>query len=388
MSRDPIPLLDLQAQHDAIRGEIAAAISKVVNDQRFILGPEVAALEEEVARYTEAPFAIGCASGSDALILALRALDIEPGDTVVCPSYTFFATAGAIHRLGAKIVFTDIDPTTYNLSADTLAAAIDGLSNVKAVIPVHLFGQACDPSVETVCRDAGAAILHDAAQAIGSGFSDGGKMGSRETTCFSFFPAKNLGAYGDGGMLTTCDEKIAARLKTLRVHGAATKYFHDEVGMNSRLDSLQAAILRVKLPHLDHWNDARATNAAHYDALFASAGAASSATPLSDGGIPVRTPEPPVPGARHVYNQYVIRVPAGKRDPLREHLNDEGIGNAVYYPKPLHVQPCFAELGYQKGDLPESEAAARETLAIPVYPELRREQQERVVETVISFLSR
>jgi dTDP-4-amino-4,6-dideoxygalactose transaminase len=285
-------------------------------------------------------------------------------------------------------VFADIDPATYNVSADTLAGALEANDNVKAIIPVHLFGQACDPNVETLSRDAGAHIVHDAAQAIGSRFSDGAKMGSRETTCFSFFPAKNLGAYGDGGMLTTTDEEVAGRLKSLRAHGAATKYFHDEVGMNSRLDSLQAAILRVKLPHLDRWNGARATNAAHYDELFASAGASTSATPLSAGGVPVRTPEPPDAGARHVYNQYVIRVPADRRDPLREHLSEAGIGNAVYYPLPLHVQPCFAELGYQEGDLPESEAASKETLAIPVYPELRDDQQARVVETVVAFLSR
>ena len=388
MSREPIPLLDLPAQHEAIRAGIAAAISKVVDDQRFILGPEVALLESEVAAYAGAPYAVACASGSDALILALRALDVGAGDAVACPTYTFFATAGAIHRLGARIVFADVDPATYNVSADSLAACLDGVDDLKAVIPVHLFGQACDPVVETVCRDAGAAIVHDAAQAIGCAFSDGARMGSRETTCFSFFPSKNLGAYGDGGMLTTPDEEVAARLRSLRAHGAATKYFHDEVGMNSRLDALQAAILRVKLPHLEEWNDARAANAARYDAMFGEAGAATSATPLSDGGLSLRTPEPPAPGARHVYNQYVIRVPAGRRDPLREHLNEEGIGNAVYYPMPLHVQPCFAYLGYRDGDLPESEAASRETLAIPVFPELRALQQERVVETVVRFLSR
>ena len=388
MSRDPIPFLDLPAQHETIRDGIAAAIAKVVDDQRFILGPEVAALEREVAAYSGAPHAVGCASGSDALILALRALDVGPGSTVVCPAYTFFATAGAIDRLGARIVFADIDPASYNVSAESLAAAIDGASDPKAVIPVHLFGQACDPAVEVVTRDAGASIVHDAAQAIGSTFSDGARMGSRETTCFSFFPTKNLGAYGDAGMLTTVDEDMAARLRSLRAHGATTKYFHDEVGMNSRLDAIQAAILRVKLPYLDEWSDARASNAARYDTLFGEAGAATSFTRLSDGGLPLRTPEPPVPGARHIYNQYVIRVPGELRDPLREHLNDAGIANAVYYPLPLHLQPCFSDLGYREGDLPEAEAASRETLAIPVYAELRPEQQERVVETVVGFLSR
>ncbi len=388
MSTDPVPLLDLRLQYATIESEITAAIARVLSDQRFILGPEVADLEAEVAKYAGASHAVGCASGSDALILALRALDVGPGDVVVCPSYTFFATAGAIDRLGARIVFTDIDPTSYNLSAENLATAIDGVQDIKAVIPVHLFGQACDTAVEQVARDAGIPIIHDAAQAIGSHFADGQPMGSRELTCFSFFPAKNLGAYGDGGLLTAPDEETAQRLRSLRAHGAATKYFHDEVGMNSRLDSLQAAILRVKLPHLDAWNTARAANAARYDALFAAAGAAPSGTPFSDGGLPLRTPCPAPEGARHVYNQYVIRVPADRRDPLRDHLNERGIGNAVYYPKPLHVQPCFASLGYREGDLPESEAASLETLAIPVFPELLPAQQEVVAETVVAFLSK
>jgi len=381
-------LLDLRLQFATIQDDVNAAIARVVGEQRFILGPEVAALEAEMAAYTGAAHAVGCASGSDALILGLRALGVGPGDVVACPTYTFFATAGAIDRLGARIVFTDIDPASYDVSAHGLARAIDGVDGLKAVIPVHLFGQACDPAVDAVADEAGASVFHDAAQAIGARFGDGQPVGSRGLTGFSFFPAKNLGAYGDGGMLTTGDAETAARLRSLRAHGAATKYFHDEVGMNSRLDALQAAILRVKLPHLDAWNAARIANAARYDALFGEAGAATSAVPLREGGLPLRTPAPPPPGARHVYNQYVIRVPAERRDPLRKHLGERGIGNAVYYPLPLHMQPCFASLGYREGDLPEAEAAARETLAIPVFPELRASQLEAVAATVVAFLAR
>ena len=388
MNPDAIPMLDLTLQHETIRDDVAAAIQRVVDKQHFILGPEVADFEREVAAYTNARHAVGCASGSDALILALHALDVGPGDVVACPTYTFFATASAVHRMGARTVFVDLEPGSYNLSVETLTAAIDGVSGLKAVVPVHLFGQAADPAIDDVIRDAGAAIVHDAAQAIGAVFSDGAPMGSRETTCFSFFPAKNLGAYGDGGMLTTDDEALANRLESLRRHGAATKYFHDEVGFNSRLDALQAAILRAKLPHLDAWSEARRANAARYDALFAAAGAAPSSEKLGEGGLPLATPAPAASGARHVYNQYVIRVPAEKRDPLRKHLGDLEIGNAVYYPLPLHQQPCFSALGYKDGDFPAAEAASRETLAIPIFPELRPEQQERVAEAVVGFLTR
>ena len=386
MKPAPIPQLDLRPQYEALKDELAAAMNKVLAEQKFILGPEVGMLERELAAYCGAPHAIACASGSDALILALMELGLSPGDSVACPTYTFFATAGAIARLGLRIVFTDIDPATYNMTSETLERALHNKPRVKAVIPVHLFGQACTPDLDDAIRAKGAPIIHDAAQAIGSIDSKGRKMGSAELVCFSFFPSKNLGCYGDGGALSTGDPKQAEHLRRLRAHGAAQKYFHDEVGMNSRLDTLQAAVLRVKLPHLDTWNDGRARAASQYDALFASEGAADSRTPLAEGGLALRTPAQHAKPARHVWNQYVVRVPTASRDALKEHLGAQGIGTNIYYPKPLHTQPCFAEHGYQAGDLPVSEAAAQETLALPIFPELSVAQVERVVSEVVGFL--
>ncbi len=387
MKPAPIPQLDLAPQYEALRDELAAAIGKVLAEQKFILGPEVGRFERELATYCGAAHAVGCASGSDALILALMALGVRPGDAVACPTYTFFATAGAIARLGLRIVFTDVDPATYNMTAEALQRALAG-RRVKAVIPVHLFGQCCATDLEDAIRAHGAAIVHDAAQAIGSVDVRGRTLGSRELTCLSFYPSKNLGCYGDGGALTTGDAAQAEHLKRLRVHGAARQYFHDEVGMNSRLDTLQAAVLRVKLPHLDAWNAARAQVAGQYDALFQSAGAADSRTPLADGGLALRTPAQHPAPARHVWNQYVVRVPSAKRDALKEHLGSLGIGTNIYYPKPLHMQPCFAAHGYQAGELPVSELAAQQTLALPIFPELAKEQVERVVGAVVEFLKR
>ncbi len=388
MKPAPIPQLDLRPQYEALKQELAAAMSKVLDEQKFILGPEVGMFERELAAHCGAAHAIACASGSDALILALMELGLAPGDSVACPTYTFFATAGAIARLGLRIVFTDIDPATYNMTPETLERALRGKPKPKAVIPVHLFGQACTPDLDDAIRAKGAAILHDAAQAIGSIDTRGRKMGSAELVCFSFFPSKNLGCYGDGGALTTGDAKQAEHLRRLRAHGAAQKYFHDEVGMNSRLDTLQAAVLRVKLPHLDAWNEGRARAAAQYDALFASEGAADSSVPLAEGGLALRTPAQHELPARHVWNQYVVRVPAAKRDALKEHLGAQGIGTNIYYPKPLHMQPCFAAHGYQAGDLPISEAAALETLALPIFPELSSAQVERVVSEAVAFLKK
>jgi dTDP-4-amino-4,6-dideoxygalactose transaminase len=386
MKPAPIPQLDLKPQYEALKHELAAAMAKVCEEQKFILGPEVGMFERELAAYCGAPHAIACASGSDALILALMELGLAPGDAVACPTYTFFATAGAIARLGLRIVFTDIDPATYNMTPETLERALRGKPKPKAVIPVHLFGQACTPELDDAIRALGAPIVHDAAQAIGAVDTRGRKLGSAELVCFSFFPSKNLGCYGDGGGMTTGDPKQAEHLRRLRAHGAAQKYFHDEVGMNSRLDTLQAAVLRVKLPHLDAWNEGRARAAAQYSALFASEGAADSSVALAEGGLALRTPAQHKLPARHVWNQYVVRVPAGKRDALKEHLGAHGIGANIYYPKPLHMQPCFAAHGYQAGDLPVSEAAARETLALPIFPELASAQVERVVSEVVAFL--
>jgi dTDP-4-amino-4,6-dideoxygalactose transaminase len=383
-----IPQLDLRPQYEALKHELAAAMAKVCEETKFVLGPEVGLFERELAAYCGARHAVACASGSDALLLALMALGLRPGDAVACPTYTFFATAGAIARLGLRIVFTDVDAASYEMTAETLARGLHGKPPVKAVIPVHLFGQACEPELDDAIRARGAAIVHDAAQAIGAADSRGRPLGGAELACFSFFPSKNLGCYGDGGGLTTGDAEQAEHLRRLRVHGAAQSYVHDEVGLNSRLDTLQAAVLRVKLPHLPAWNEARARVAAHYDALFASAGAADSRTPLAAGGLALRTPFARPRPARHVWNQYVVRVPAGRRDALRQQLAAQGIATNVYYPRPLHLQPCFASHGVRAGELPESEAASQETLALPIFPELTSAQIERVASEVVAFLKR
>lgn len=384
--QDPIPQLDLAPQYDALKHELAAAIGKVLAEQRFILGPEVALFEGELAAYCGVPHAVACASGSDALLLALMALRLAPGDAVACPAYTFFATASAIARLGLRIVFTDVDPATFDMTPETLERALRRGPRVKAVIPVHLFGQACAPELGDAIRALGAAVVHDAAQAIGALDARGRRLGGEALTCFSFYPSKNLGCYGDGGALTTADAAQAERLRRLRAHGAEREYVHGEIGLNSRLDTLQAAVLRVKLPYLEAWNAARGEAAAHYGALFAAAGAADARVPLAAGGLPLRTPPAPPAPARHVWNQYLVRVPAARRDALRRALAENGIGSNVYYPRPLHLQPCFAAHGARAGDLPASECAAQETLALPIYPELTHAQIERVVDAVVSFL--
>ena len=395
----PVPLLDLKAQYATLRDEIEPVIRKVVEDQWFILGPEVAALEQEIADYVGVKHAIGCASGSDAILLALMALDIGCGggrnDRVICPSYTFFSTAGSIYRLGAIPVFADIDPATYNADIDhtrEVARRVqDETGRLGALMPVHLFGQTVDMDAWLdLGAELGVPVIEDAAQAIGSKDASGAMAGSRgRVGCFSFFPSKNLGGFGDGGMITTNDDDVAARLRMLRVHGMEPKYHHALVGVNGRLDAIQAAVLRVKLRHLEPWHADRQSNAARYDRQFAEAGARSSDVPLDDAvseSLPLRTPLPAEAPGRHIYNQYVIRVPAELRDPLRDHLKAHQIGNEVYYPIPLHLQECFSMLGYAAGDLPESERAAAETIALPVYPELTDEQQRRVVEVITSFL--
>jgi dTDP-4-amino-4,6-dideoxygalactose transaminase len=366
----PVPLIDLVEQYDAIRDEIHAAADRVLASQRFILGDEVAEFEQEVAAYCDARHAIGCASGTDALILALMALDIGPGDEVITSPYTFFATASAIHRVGARPVFVDINPHTFNLCPDAVAAAIS--SATRAIMPVHLFGQCAD--MESLWRLAvrhGLAIIEDAAQAIGSTYR-GRRAGVLGTIgCFSFFPTKNLGGAGDGGMLATDDPDLAARLRRLRVHGDAGRYEHIEVGLNSRLDALQAAVLRVKLRHLEDWTEARRRNAARYRQLFAA----------EDLGEAVELPADCDEG-RHVYNQYCIRLAGGKRDAVLKGLQERHIGCAIYYPKPLHLQRCFQFLGGRAGEFPEAERAAAETIALPIYAELGVARQERVVRAV------
>jgi dTDP-4-amino-4,6-dideoxygalactose transaminase len=368
-----VPLLDLQAQYAAIKDELNEAVRRVMDSQQFILGPDVSALEDEAARYTKSRHAISCASGSDALLLALMALEIKPGDEVVTAPYSFFATAAAIARLGARPVFVDIAPDTYNLDASKIEAAIT--ERTRAVMPVHLYGQCAEMSaIMEVCSRHNLPVIEDAAQAIGAE-DDGREAGAIGAIgCFSFYPSKNLGGAGDGGMMTTNDDALAERLRILRVHGSATKYYHSLIGVNSRLDSLQAAILRVKLPHLDAWSDARATNAARYNQLFEDAGL------LEEIGLPAVRER-----VRHIFNQYVIRV-GEKRDALIEHLKRHDIGTDVYYPVPLHLQECFSYLGYREGDFPEAEHAARETIALPIYPELTFEQQSYVVETIREFM--
>lgn len=369
----PVPLLDLRAQHDTIRAEIGAAISSVVEPQLFILGAAVERLEREVAELSHTKYAVGCASGTDALLLALRALDVGPGDEVVTTPFTFFATAGTIHNVGAKPVFVDIDPDTYNILPAAAAAA--RTSKTKAVVPVDLFGQMA-PIEHVMTSMRGVPVIEDAAQTIGARRSIDGewRMAGEVPTIgtFSFFPSKNLGAFGDGGMMVTQDEAIATRLKRLRMHGGAKMYFHDEVGFNSRLDALQAAILSAKLPHLAAWSAKRRANAAYYDQALA--GIDGVTTPKVD------------PANESIFNQYTIR--ADRRDALQAFLKEKGIGNAIYYPLPLHLQPCFAYLGYKKGACPESERAANEVLSLPVYPELTRAQQDEVVSAVRAFYGR
>ncbi|MCG8592304.1 MAG: DegT/DnrJ/EryC1/StrS family aminotransferase [Proteobacteria bacterium] len=383
-----VPFLDLRAQYDTLRDEVEEAIRGVLESQRFILGPEVEAFEREIAAYSDGVYAVGCASGSDALLLALMALDVGPGDQVLCPAYTFFATAGSIWRLGAEPVFADIDPATYNLDPASAREQIARCTRLKAIIPVHLFGQAADMrAFQGLAREAAVPVIEDAAQAIGARDAAGQRVGARDTlACLSFFPSKNLGGTGDGGMLLTRRRGVAERLTALRSHGALSRDEHVEVGLNSRLDALHAAVLRVKLRHLDQWTKRRQENASFYDQHFGAAGAQPSSQPLAAGGLPLRTPAPASPPAGHTYNQYVIRVPAERRDSLREHLADCGVATAVYYPSPLHLQDCFASLGGQPGQFPAAEAAACETIALPIYPELTHAQRDHVVASVLAGL--
>ncbi len=365
------PFLDLRAQFATIREEVMAAVTRVMDAQSFILGPEVSAFEEEVKAQVGCEFALGCASGSDAILLALMALGVGPGDEVITPPFTFVATAGSIARLGARPVFVDIDPNTYNLDARQLEALIT--PKTKAIMPVHLFGLAAD--LEPILAIAGRhhiPVVEDAAQAIGARYH-GRPVGRWGTIgCFSFFPSKNLGGGGDGGLVTTNDPVLADRLKVLRVHGSRRKYEYELLGMNSRLDALQAAILRVKLKYLDSWSDRRRRNALRYGQLLAQHG-------LTGKIIAPVTP----PECVHVFNQYTIRTP--RRDELKAHLDRDGIPTEIYYPHPLHLQPAFANLGYQPGSMPVSEKASAEVLSLPIYPELTVEQQTSVVTAMADF---
>jgi dTDP-4-amino-4,6-dideoxygalactose transaminase len=374
-----VPLLDLNAHHAPLHKEIMAALEQTVRSQAFILGPEVGKLEERVATYCQAKYGIGVTSGTDALLIALMALGVGSGDEVIATPYSFFATAGAIARLGAKPVLVDIDPTTYNLDPTKIEKAVT--LRTKAIIPVHLYGQCADmaPIVE-LARRHHLSIIEDAAQAIGAEYRDGRRAcGLGTIGCLSFFPSKNLGCLGDGGMAVTNDPDLAERMRVLRVHGSKPKYYHKLIGGNFRLDTIQAAVLNVKLNYLDQWTKRRQENATRYEALFQQSG-------LVQKGA-VRLPEPVyrASGVKHyhIYNQFVLRVE--RRDDLLAHLKQKGIGAEIYYPVPFHLQECFRYLEHKAGDFPESERAAQETLAIPIYPELTPAQQTEVVGAITSF---
>ena len=374
-----VPLLDLQPQLKSIESELKAAVTEVLESTQYVLGPKVEALESAIAEYTGTAYAIGVSSGTDALLASLMALDIGPGDVVVTTPYSFFATAGAIARLHAQPAFVDIDPDTYNMDPgalrDWFAANSDERDRVKAIVPIHLFGQCADmdPILE-IARDYEVPIIEDAAQAIGAvypsatGSQKAGSMGAMG--CFSFFPTKNLGGIGDGGMVVTNDAELAEKVRRLRNHGMEPKYHHAMIGGNFRIDPIQAAVLLVKLPHLERWHAMRRENAAYYDERFEVEG--------------LKKPSLAYGRDRHIYNQYVVAAP-GRRDALRAHLNEQEVGHEVYYPVPLHLQECFKDLGYTQGDFENSENAAARTIALPIYPELTRTMQDYVVDKIAAF---
>lgn len=377
-----VPLLDLSRQYAQIREEILAALERVCSSQHFILGEEVEALEREIAAFTGATYAVGCASGTDALWLALAAAGVRPGATVITTPFSFFASASAIVRAGAQPVFLDVDPHTLNLDPARVEAHLRAgkSTRLRAVLPVHLYGQCADlDALQRLADEFDLSIVEDAAQAIGASWRDRRAGSTGAAAAFSFYPSKNLSAYGDAGVVTTNHGEFAEHMSRLRNHGSPRRYLHEELGSNSRLDALQAAVLRVKLPHVESWNRKRRERAATYDRLLTQTGLIS-----ATGDAPVR-PLTTLPHAHHVYHQYVIR--ARRRDQLRQFLAGRKIGTEVYYPIPLHLQPVFAYLGYREEDLPESERAAREVLALPMFPELTEEEQQWVVESVAEFYS-
>lgn len=367
-----VPLLDLQRQYHTIQDAVDSAVTRVVASQRFILGPDVENFERQIAEYTGSGHAIGCASGTDAILLSLKALELEAGEEVIAPSFTFFATAGAIWNAGLKPVFCDIDPDTFNMTAATVRAALT--PRTKAIVVVHLYGQMANmPELMALAREHDLMVIEDAAQSLGARQTiegrerQSGSIGA--AGCYSFFPSKNLGAFGDAGLITTDDNALAERLRKLRVHGGRQMYHHEMVGTNSRLDSLQAAVLSAKLPHLDGWAEARRRNAAFYNAAFANHDV-------------IRTPVV-LDQNYHVFNQYTLRV--RDRDGLKQHLDAAGIGNAIYYPLPLHMQECFTSLGYTRGEVPVSEQIAQEAISIPVFPELNEEEKAQVVDAILGY---
>jgi dTDP-4-amino-4,6-dideoxygalactose transaminase len=371
----PVPLLDVVRGNEPLRDQVLEAITKVVDSGWFLNGPDCRELEAEVARRCEVPGAVSCASGSDALLLAMMALEIGAGDEVILPSFTFFATASCVWRMGATPVFVDIDPVTFNIDPKSVEAAITRAT--KAIIPVHLFGQCAEMDViNELAERHHLFVVEDAAQAIGARYRDRAAGAWGHVGCFSFYPTKNLGGMGDGGMLTARDEELAQRLRLFAAHGMEPRYYHQVVGINSRLDSMQAAALRVKMTKLEEWNSDRGNNAARYDQLFKDAG--------MDNWLVLPTA---ADNQLHVWNQYTVRVPDGHRAPLRAYLAEQKIGTEIYYPVPLHRQQCFQSLGYTEGSLPITERAAEEVLSLPIFPELTAEQQTRVVEAISRYSS-
>jgi dTDP-4-amino-4,6-dideoxygalactose transaminase len=379
---DAIPLLDLHRQYQRIREQVLAAVERVCSSQQFVLGAEVEALEREMAVFTGATAAVGCASGTDALWLALIAAGVRPGDAVLTTAFSFFASASAIVRAGARPVLVDVDPVTLNLDATQVEARLraGGTYKVRAILPVHLYGQCADmDALQTLADEFQLPIVEDAAQAVGAKWRDRSAGSLGVAAAFSFYPTKNLSAYGDAGLVTTSDSDYAVHMRNLRNHGSPRRYLHEEMGWNCRMDAIQAAILRVKLPHIESWNEERRERAKTYDRLLSNAGLTA---PKNNAPImPLKTSS----HAFHVFHQYVVRARA--RDELRTFLSDRKIGTEIYYPLPLHLQPCLAYLGYREGDLPESERAAREVLALPMFPELMEDEQKFVVESIGEFYS-
>ncbi len=389
-----VPLLDLKAQYHILKKELDEAVIKVAESQYFILGPEVEKMEKAMCEYLNCKHAIGVSSGTDALLLAMMGLDIQPGDEVIVPTYSFFATAGTVSRLNAVPVFVDSDPVTFNIDPKKIEEKIT--SKTKAIIPVHLYGQSAEmDEIIAIAKKHNLKIVEDAAQAIGVQYKDGRHVGIiGDIGCFSFFPSKNLGCYGDGGLITTNDDELAEKLFIQRVHGAKPKYYHKIIGGNFRLDALQAAVISVKLPHLDSWSEKRRQNAQTYTKLFTQAGLAEEEGKISfDAKNKVLLPKAVYKSQKskvksqnfnyHIYNQYIIRVE--KRDELREFLTKNKIGTEIYYPVPFHLQECFSDLGYKPGEFPNAEMAANTSVALPIYPELTKEQLEYVVDKITEF---
>lgn len=384
-----VPLLDLKPQYQSLKNELDEAVAKVIESQYFILGPEVKAMEDEIAEYLDAKYAVGVSSGTDALLIALMAIDVQPGDEIILPTYSFFASAGVVSRLNAVPVFADCDPVTFNILPSDIEKKIT--KKTKAVIPVHLYGQSADMDpILAIAEKHNIRVIEDGAQAISTQYKDGKCVGTiGDIGCFSFFPSKNLGCFGDGGVVTTNSEELYEKLLMLRMHGSKVKYYHEIVGGNFRLDALQAAVIRVKLPHLNSWSQSRRDNAALYTKYSIEKGLTEVAgkTEFDDNNkvlLPKAVYENSGNQNHHIYNQFIIRV--DKRDELRKFLADNEIASEIYYPVPFHLQECYKELGYQKGDFPNSEFAADHSLALPIYPELSEEQIKYVVDKIAEFL--